>query len=160
MRCVGKRAALLFKASTLSSIQEYPMATSAAVKEEAPATKFAKDQLKAIIERIERLEEEKKTISDDIRDVYAEAKGNGFDVKALRLSVISGQTLRVCPEGRPVPTFPDHALAGRHFRPAQAWAKASHLLDCSVKEPKKWTCLDQSAGSQRSSPPTWSATVG
>ena len=59
------------------------MATSAAVKEE-PATKFAKDQLKSIIERIERLEEEKKTISDDIRDVYAESKGNGFDVKALR----------------------------------------------------------------------------
>lgn len=51
---------------------------------EAPATKFAKDQLKAIIERVERLEEEKKTISDDIRDVYAEAKGNGYDVKALR----------------------------------------------------------------------------
>lgn len=62
------------------------MATSAAVKE-APATKFAKDQLKAIIERIERLEEEKKTISDDIRDVYAESKGNGFDVKALRTIV-------------------------------------------------------------------------
>jgi hypothetical protein len=56
------------------SIQEYPMATSAAVKE-APATKFAKDQLKAIIERIERLEEEKKTISDDFetfRDDLAE----------------------------------------------------------------------------------------
>jgi uncharacterized protein (UPF0335 family) len=67
-------------------IQEYPMATSAALKEE-PATKFAKDQLKAIIERIERLEEEKKTISDDIRDVYAEAKGNGYDVKALRTIV-------------------------------------------------------------------------
>ena len=62
------------------------MATAAAVKEEA-ATKFAKDQLKAIIERIERLEEEKKTISDDIRDVYAESKGNGFDVKALRTIV-------------------------------------------------------------------------
>ena len=61
------------------------MANAAAVKEdEAPATRFAKDQLKAIIERIERLEEEKKAISDDIRDVYAEAKGNGFDVKALR----------------------------------------------------------------------------
>jgi uncharacterized protein (UPF0335 family) len=59
------------------------MATSAAVKE-APATKFAKDQLKSIIERIERLEEEKKAISDDIRDDYAEAKGNGYDVKALR----------------------------------------------------------------------------
>ena len=62
------------------------MATSAAVKE-APATSFAKDQLKAIIERIERLEEEKKTISDDIRDVYAESKGNGFEVKALRTIV-------------------------------------------------------------------------
>jgi uncharacterized protein (UPF0335 family) len=54
---------------------------------DSPATKFAKDQLKAIIERIERLEEEKKTISDDIRDVYAEAKGNGYDVKALRTIV-------------------------------------------------------------------------
>jgi uncharacterized protein (UPF0335 family) len=69
--------------SPISSLQEYTMATSAAVQE-APATRFAKDQLKAIIERIERLEEEKKTISDDIRDVYAEGKGNGFDVKALR----------------------------------------------------------------------------
>jgi uncharacterized protein (UPF0335 family) len=69
-------------------IQEYPMApTSAAAVKEEPATKFAKDQLKAIIERIERLEEEKKTIADDIRDVYAEAKGNGFDVKALRTIV-------------------------------------------------------------------------
>ena len=48
------------------------------------STSFAKDQLKAIVERIERLEEEKKAISDDIRDVFAEAKGNGFDVKALR----------------------------------------------------------------------------
>ena len=57
-----------------------------AVQDE-PATRFAKDQLKAIIERIERLEEEKKTISDDIRDVYAEAKGNGYDTKALRTIV-------------------------------------------------------------------------
>jgi uncharacterized protein (UPF0335 family) len=83
----GERAALPASASTFSSIQEYPMATTAAAVKEAPATKFAKDQLKAIIERIERLEEEKKTISDDIRDVYAEAKGNGFDVKALRTIV-------------------------------------------------------------------------
>ena len=65
------------------------MATSAAAlkEEEAPSTSFAKEQLKSIIERIERLEEEKKTISDDIRDVYAESKGNGFDVKALRTIV-------------------------------------------------------------------------
>ena len=47
----------------------------------------AQGKLKSLIERIERLEEEKKTISDDIRDVYAEAKGNGFDVKALRTIV-------------------------------------------------------------------------
>lgn len=44
----------------------------------------ARDQLRTIIERIERLEEEKKALADDIRDVYAEAKGNGFDVKTLR----------------------------------------------------------------------------
>lgn len=44
----------------------------------------ARDQLRAFIERIERLEEEKKSIADDIKDVYAEAKGNGFDTKVLR----------------------------------------------------------------------------
>jgi uncharacterized protein (UPF0335 family) len=64
------------------------MATAAAVKEEdQPAHRFAKDQLKAFVERVERLEEEKKAIADDIRDVYAEAKGNGFDIKALRTIV-------------------------------------------------------------------------
>ena len=45
---------------------------------------FAKDQLKAFVERIERLNEEKQALLDDIKNVYAEAKGNGFDVKALR----------------------------------------------------------------------------
>ena len=44
----------------------------------------AADQLKAIIERIERLEEEKAGIAGDIREIYAEAKGNGFDAKAIR----------------------------------------------------------------------------
>ncbi len=47
-------------------------------------TNFAQGQLRAIIERIERLEEEKKTIAADIREVYAEAKANGFDTKILR----------------------------------------------------------------------------
>jgi uncharacterized protein (UPF0335 family) len=42
------------------------------------------DQLKSIVERIERLEEEKKTIADDIKEVYSEAKANGYDVKVLR----------------------------------------------------------------------------
>lgn len=44
----------------------------------------AAGQLRAFIERIERLEEEKKTIADDIKEVYAEAKGTGFDTKAMR----------------------------------------------------------------------------
>jgi len=61
-------------------------AAAAAVAEQ-PAMKFGKEQLKAFIERVERLEEEKKAIADDIRDVYAEAKGSGFDVKALRAIV-------------------------------------------------------------------------
>src|SRR6516165_10667865 len=61
------------------------MATAAAV--ERPAARFAKDHLKAFVERVERLEEEKKAIADDIRDVYAEAKANGFDVKALRMII-------------------------------------------------------------------------
>jgi uncharacterized protein (UPF0335 family) len=41
-------------------------------------------QLRSIVERVERLEEEKKAIADDIKDVFAEAKANGFDSKALR----------------------------------------------------------------------------
>jgi uncharacterized protein (UPF0335 family) len=51
------------------------------------AHQFSKDQLRAIIERVERLEEEKKTMSDDIKDIYSEAKGNGYDTKALRTIV-------------------------------------------------------------------------
>ena len=53
----------------------------------APAvdpSSVAADQLKSIIERIERLEEEKAALAGDIKDVYAEAKANGFDVKVLR----------------------------------------------------------------------------
>jgi uncharacterized protein (UPF0335 family) len=44
----------------------------------------AGDQLKSIIERVEKLEEEKAAIATDIREVFAEAKANGFDVKAMR----------------------------------------------------------------------------
>jgi uncharacterized protein (UPF0335 family) len=45
---------------------------------------IAADRLRSIIERIERLEEERKGLSSDIKDIYAEAKGAGFDVKVLR----------------------------------------------------------------------------
>jgi uncharacterized protein (UPF0335 family) len=44
----------------------------------------ARDQLRSFVERIERLEEERKTIGDDIKDVYGEAKANGYDTKVLR----------------------------------------------------------------------------
>ncbi len=48
------------------------------------AESVAQDQLRAFVERIERLEEEKKAIAEDIKEVYGEAKGNGFDTKVLR----------------------------------------------------------------------------
>ena len=47
----------------------------------------ADEQLRLFIERIERLEEEKKGIADDIRDVYAESKSNGYDTKTMRAIV-------------------------------------------------------------------------
>jgi uncharacterized protein (UPF0335 family) len=50
-------------------------------------TGFAKDQLRSFIERIERLEEERAALSADIREVYSEAKGTGFDTKAMRAVV-------------------------------------------------------------------------
>lgn len=49
-----------------------------------PEGNIAADQLRLFIERIERLEEEKKGIADDIKDVYAEAKANGYDTKTMR----------------------------------------------------------------------------
>ncbi|MDR7259844.1 uncharacterized protein (UPF0335 family) [Sphingomonas sp. BE270] len=48
---------------------------------------IAADQLRLLIERIERLEEEKKGIADDIKDVYGEAKSTGFDVKTMRVII-------------------------------------------------------------------------
>ena len=61
--------------------------STAAVTDENTAHRFAKDHLKAFVERVERLEEEKKAIADDVRDVYAEAKASGYDVKAMRTVV-------------------------------------------------------------------------
>ena len=48
---------------------------------------IAVGQLRAFIERVERLEEEKKTISDDIKEVFAELKGSGFDAKIVRIII-------------------------------------------------------------------------
>jgi uncharacterized protein (UPF0335 family) len=53
----------------------------------ATTANFAKGQLRSFVERIEKLEEEKKALAEDVREVYAEAKGAGFDIKALRTVV-------------------------------------------------------------------------
>ena len=58
-----------------------------ATDKDGPASKtggIAADRLRSIVERIERLEEERKALSSDIKDIYAEAKSAGFDVKVLR----------------------------------------------------------------------------
>ena len=47
-------------------------------------TNIAADEIRSFVERVERLEEEKKTIADDVKDVYGEAKSRGYDVKVLR----------------------------------------------------------------------------
>ncbi|PTW53548.1 uncharacterized protein (UPF0335 family) [Breoghania corrubedonensis] len=52
-----------------------------------PANGVSADQIRAFVERIERLEEEKKAVSDDIKGVYGEAKATGYDAKILRLVV-------------------------------------------------------------------------
>lgn len=49
-----------------------------------PSQTVAAGQLRAFIERVERLEEEKKTIAEDIKEIFAEMKGTGFDTKAVR----------------------------------------------------------------------------
>lgn len=48
---------------------------------------IAADELRLLIERIERLEEEKRTISEDVKDVYGEAKSRGYDTKTIRTIV-------------------------------------------------------------------------
>lgn len=55
--------------------------------EQQTVQNVAADRLRLFVERIERLEEEKKGLSDDIRDVYAEAKANGYDAKAMKAVV-------------------------------------------------------------------------
>jgi uncharacterized protein (UPF0335 family) len=58
--------------------------TTAESAQNETAMTVAAGQLRAFVERIERLEEEKQTIADDIKEVFAEAKGTGFDTKGIR----------------------------------------------------------------------------
>lgn len=64
--------------------QKKPRKTKVEKAEEASSNAIAVGQLRAFIERIERLAEEKSTIGDDIKEVYAELKGSGFDPKTVR----------------------------------------------------------------------------
>lgn len=60
------------------------MADAATTERVTETGGIAADRLRSIVERIERLEEERKALGGDIRDIYAEAKSAGFDVKVLR----------------------------------------------------------------------------
>jgi uncharacterized protein (UPF0335 family) len=60
------------------------MALRAVEKTETKTGGIAADRLRSLVDRIERLEEERKALGSDIRDIYAEAKSAGFDVKVLR----------------------------------------------------------------------------
>ena len=60
------------------------MATAKTADDDTQVGGIAADRLRSIIERIERLEEEKKALSSDIKDIYSESKSAGFDVKVIR----------------------------------------------------------------------------
>jgi uncharacterized protein (UPF0335 family) len=60
------------------------MAVSVAEADDAKTGGIAADRLRSLVDRIERLEEERKALSNDIKDIYGEAKSAGFDVKVLR----------------------------------------------------------------------------
>ena len=86
-----------------------------------------KDQLRAIVARIERLEEEKAALAADLREVYAEAKGNGFDVKALRAVIrIRKQDENKRREEEAVLDTYLHALGMARPRPPEAALNGCH----------------------------------
>jgi uncharacterized protein (UPF0335 family) len=65
-------------------IDDYVDGVSTGSPENTTNTSFAQGQLKSLIERIERLEDDKKVVGEDIKEVYAEAKANGFDTKVMK----------------------------------------------------------------------------
>lgn len=82
----GAARAVTAAAAKLSAPQDSRQTEAFTSKETGQeyAHGVAREQLRSFIERIERLEEEKKTVADDIKDVYGEAKGTGFDTKILK----------------------------------------------------------------------------
>src|SRR4051794_28070872 len=62
----------------------WDMPDGSAVSKKTKAGPISADRLKSFVERIEKLDEERKALSDDVRDVYSEAKGVGYDVRTMR----------------------------------------------------------------------------
>jgi uncharacterized protein (UPF0335 family) len=80
-RAIGERPC---RGYTASRFQGGPMAEAAEKEQDTEVGGIAADRLRSIIERVERLEEERKALASDIKDIYAEAKSAGFDVKVIR----------------------------------------------------------------------------
>lgn len=94
---------------------------------------IAGDQLRSVVERIERIEEEKKAIADDIRDVYAEAKGNGFDVKALR-AIIRLRKQDAAERAEAILETCMHALGMLAGSPLGEWAISKVKADATARQ--------------------------
>jgi len=71
----------------MSTNSEAATETSKRTRSDAVAGNIAADRLLSIVERIERLEEEKKAISTDVKDIYTEAKSAGFDPKVVKMVI-------------------------------------------------------------------------
>jgi uncharacterized protein (UPF0335 family) len=81
----------------------------------AESASFARDQLKSIVERIERLEEEKQALANDLKEIYAEAKASGFDTKTLRRVIgLRKQDVAERQEQEALLDLYMHALGMRH----------------------------------------------
>ena len=95
----------------------------------------AREQLRAFVERIERLEEEKKALAEDIRDVYAEAKGNGYDVKVMREVVkLRKQEAHERQEHEAVLDLYKHALG---MIPSAARIEGPHSAQATLAKPSE-----------------------
>ena len=138
------------------------MATAAAAaKDEQTAHRFAKDQLKAFVERVERLEEEKKAIADDIRDVYAEAKGNGFDVKSLRDRGAAAQAGHQRAQGAgghsgDLPARARHDLTSRHSGVARSFATRNKAQGFELRRLRRPSMKTSTSRSTLVCQPGWS----
>ncbi len=104
-------------------------------------TAAAQGRLRTIIERIERLEEDKKAVMEDMKEVFAEAKGEGYDVKVLRKVILSSVSERVKEHGRafgdPELGGPGQALSAMQGRKLKEIARKANGEDRSAPQRKR-----------------------